>query len=102
MLREQIRAATSQTPRVALTAGSSADLDGAVGDDHLGHPGRATSTGTCGQLCCVETGPYWDTFSCWCLFLRSWPDGEAGRQLGRAVRCHLATDRFTPRQGSMR
>ena len=29
-------------------------------------------------------------------------DGEGGRQLGRAVRCHLATDRFTPRQGSMR
>jgi hypothetical protein len=28
--------------------------------------------------------------------------GEAGRQLGRAVRCHLATDRFTPRQGSMK
>ena len=65
----------------------------------LGRP----PTALCGQMSCVETsaflGHLFVAGAYCCVAGRA---GEAGRQLGRVVRCHLATDRFTPRQGSMK
>ena len=58
----------------------------------------------CGQLSRVETIAFLGHLSV-LVPIAAFPAGLARRDVsldGRAVRCHLATDRFTPRQGSMK